>query len=79
LHDAIGIRQSTEANACVLGVELAQVDASDHCVEYVLAFGDHPERNLNSGLRPSVLVLVAVARRHDQRLDGAADHGWRLT
>ena len=50
LHDAVGVRQPAVADARVLGIELAQVDAGDQRVEDVLAFGDHAEGHLDAGL-----------------------------
>ena len=78
LHDAFGVGQAAVADAGLVRIELAEVDAGDERVEHVGALGDHVERLLHADVGAAVLVDVAVVRRDDDRLDGAGLDGRRL-
>ena len=75
LHDAVGVRNAAVADAILQRIELDDVDAGDQRVENILAFGHETKSSLDTRLRSTVLVLVAVAGGNHDRLDATAGHG----
>ena len=69
LDDAFGVGQSAVADARVLRIELAEVDAGDDRVEHIGALRHHLERLLHAGDRTAVLETVAVGRSDDNGSD----------
>ena len=77
LDDAVGVRQPAVADAVSSGSSSTMLTPAISASSTSLPSVIIDERLLDAGLRAAVLVLVAVGRRDDDRLDAAARHDGR--
>src|ERR1700674_2494238 len=71
LHDTLGIRQTSIADAVVEWIKLHNICPRDYGVEHVRPSSDHGEGLVHRRHVATVLKAVAIGRRNDDWLDAA--------